>query len=222
VTARPLRIAVLVSGRGSNLDAILRACAAGTLPAQVVQVISNRPGAGGLTLAAAAGVPAAVVDHRQFADRAAFEDALDAQLATVPCDLLVLAGFMRVLTAGFVARHSGRLINIHPSLLPAFPGLDTHARALAAGVTEHGASVHFVTAAVDGGPLIAQIRVPVRASDTPDTLAARVLAAEHRLYPMVLGWYAQGRLALAGERVELDGLPLAAPVQFVAAGDWND
>jgi phosphoribosylglycinamide formyltransferase-1 len=222
VTAHPLRIAVLISGRGSNLDAILHACAAGALPAQVVQVISNRPGAGGLTLAAAAGVPASVVDHRQFADRAGFEQALDVQLAAVPCDLLVLAGFMRVLTAAFVARHSGRLINIHPSLLPAFPGLDTHARALAAGVTEHGASVHFVTAAVDGGPLIAQIRVPVRASDTPDTLAARVLAAEHRLYPTVLGWYARGRLALASEQVRLDGLPLAAPVQFAAAGDWND
>ncbi len=222
MTARPLRIAVLLSGRGSNLDAILRACAAGALPAQVVQVISNRPGAGGLALAAAGGVPAAVVDHRQFVDRAGFEQALDAQLAAVPCDLLVLAGFMRVLTADFVARHRGRLINIHPSLLPQFPGLDTHARALAAGVTEHGASVHFVTAAVDGGPLVAQIRVPVRADDTPDTLAARVLAAEHRLYPTVLGWYAHGRLTLAGERVALDGLPLAAPVQFLAAGDWND
>lgn len=219
MTARPLRIAVLISGRGSNLDSILRACGAGSLPAQVVQVISNRPDAGGLALAAAAGVPTAVVDHRQFADRPAFEAALNTQFAAAPCDLIVLAGFMRVLTPGFVARHSGRLINIHPSLLPEFPGLDTHARALAAGVTEHGASVHFVTAAVDGGPLVAQIRVPVRADDTPDTLAARVLAAEHRLYPTVLGWYAQGRLALAGEQLELDGLQLAAPVQFLAAGD---
>jgi phosphoribosylglycinamide formyltransferase-1 len=187
----------------------------------VVQVISNRPNAGGLDLAAAAGVPTAVVDHRRFPDRSAFEQALDAQLASAPFDLIVLAGFMRVLTADFVARHRGRLVNIHPSLLPDFPGLHTHERALAAGVAEHGASVHFVTAAVDGGPLIAQIRVPVRAGDTPDTLAARVLAAEHRLYPTVLGWYAQGRLALAGERVLLDGLWLAAPVQF-AAGERND
>ena len=222
MTAQPLRLAVLLSGRGSNLDSILRACAAGTLPARVVQVISNRPGAGGLTLAAAAGVPVAVVDHRQFADRAGFERALDAQLAAVPCDLVVLAGFMRVLTADFVARHRGRLINIHPSLLPEFPGLDTHARALAAGVAEHGASVHFVTTAVDGGPLVAQIRVPVRAGDTPETLAARVLAAEHRLYPTVLGWYARGRLTLAGEQVQLDGLPLAAPVPFAAAGERDD
>jgi phosphoribosylglycinamide formyltransferase-1 len=219
VTARPLRIAVLISGRGSNLDSILRACAAGTVPAQVVQVISNRPGAAGLDLAAAAGVPTAVVDHKQFVDRAAFEQALDAQLATAPGDLIVLAGFMRVLTPGFVARHSGRLINIHPSLLPQFPGLDTHARALAAGAREHGASVHFVTAAVDGGPVIAQIRVPVRVDDTPETLAARVLAAEHQLYPTVIGWYAQGRLALTGEQLQFDGLQLAAPVQFHAAGD---
>lgn len=221
MTAPRARLSVLISGRGSNLGAILHACATGTLPAQVVQVISNRPQAGGLDLAAAAGVPTAVVDHRQFADRRGFEQALQAQLDAVPCDLIVLAGFMRVLTADFVARHRGRLVNIHPSLLPDFPGLHTHERALAAGVAEHGASVHFVTAAVDGGPLIAQIRVPVQAGDTPDTLAARVLAAEHRLYPTVLGWYAQGRLALAGERVLLDGLWLAAPVQF-AAGERND
>ena len=222
MTARPLRLAVLISGRGSNLEAILHACAAGRLPARVVQVISNRPVAGGLALAAAAGVPAMVIDHRQFPDRPAFEQALAAQLAAVPCDLVVLAGFMRVLTADFVARHGGRLINIHPSLLPDFPGLDTHARALAAGVAEHGASVHFVTAAVDGGPLIAQISVPVRAGDTADTLAARVLAAEHRLYPTVLAWYAQGLLALAGERVQFDGLPLAAPVRFAAEGEDDD
>jgi phosphoribosylglycinamide formyltransferase-1 len=214
VTARPLRLAVLLSGRGSNLEAILRACAAGQLSARVVQVISNRPAAGGLALATAAGVPTAVIDHRHFSNRPDFEQALTAQLAVLPCDLVVLAGFMRVLTADFVARYSGRLINIHPSLLPNFPGLDTHARALAAGVAEHGASVHFVTAAVDGGPL-------VRAGDTPDTLAARVLAAEHRLYPTVIGWYAHGRLALAGERVRLDGLPLAAPVRFAAEGEHD-
>lgn len=212
----PFRVAVLLSGRGSNLGTILDACASGAVPARVVQVISNRPQAGGLALAAAAGVPTVVVDHRQFADRAGFENALDEQLATAPADLLVLAGFMRVLTAAFVERHRGRLINIHPSLLPDFPGLDTHARALLAGVAAHGASVHFVTADVDGGPVIAQIRVPVRTGDTPETLAARVLVGEHRLYPTVIGWCAQGRVALAGDTVRLDGLPLAAPVQFNA------
>lgn len=219
MTAATLRVAVLISGRGSNLKAILDAIAAGQLPARVVQVISNRPGAAGLQLAAAAGVPTAVVDHKRFADRAAFERALEAQLAAEPADLLVLAGFMRVLTADFVARHRGRLLNIHPSLLPAFAGLDTHARALAAGVSEHGASVHFVTAAVDGGPLIAQFRVPVRPGDTEDGLAARVLRAEHRLYPQVLAWYAAGRLALRADTVLLDGLALAAPVQFADTED---
>lgn len=219
MTGAALRVAVLISGRGSNLKAILDAIAAGRLPARVVQVISNRPGAAGLRMAAAAGVPTAVVDHRQFADRPAFEHALETQLAAEPSDLLVLAGFMRVLTADFVARHRGRLLNIHPSLLPAFGGLDTHARALAAGVGEHGASVHFVTAAVDGGPLIAQIRVPVHAGDTEDALAARVLRAEHRLYPQVIDWYAAGRLALHADTVSLDGLALAAPVQFAATED---
>ncbi|WP_448505696.1 phosphoribosylglycinamide formyltransferase [Immundisolibacter sp.] len=209
-----LRLAVLISGRGSNLQAILDAIAAGRLAAQVVQVISNRPGAAGLDLAAASGLPTAVLDHRQYPDRAAFEQALIAQIDTAQPDLLVLAGFMRVLTADFVQRWRGRLINIHPSLLPAFAGLDTHARALAAGATEHGASVHFVTAAVDGGPLIAQARVPVMADDTPDSLARRVLCAEHRLYPQVIGWYAAGRLALDGEAVLLDGLPRKLPVQL--------
>lgn len=221
MTARPLRLAVLISGRGSNLGAILDAIAAGRLAAQVVLVLSNRPGAAGLDLAAAAGLTTAVVDHRWYPDRAAFERALVAALDVAHPDLLVLAGFMRVLTADFVHRYRGRLINIHPSLLPAFAGLDTHARALAAGVAEHGASVHFVTAAVDGGPLIAQIRVPVLAGDTPDTLAARVLLAEHQLYPLVISWHAAGRLVLDGDTVQLDGLPLAAPVQFAATGGLN-
>lgn len=210
----PLRLAVLISGRGSNLEAILDAIAAGRLAAQVVLVLSNRPGVAGLDLAAAARLSTAVVDHRQYPDRTAFEQALVAALDAAEADLLVLAGFMRVLTADFVQRYRGRLINIHPSLLPAFAGLDTHARALAAGVAEHGASVHFVTAAVDGGPLIAQTRVPVRGDDTPDTLAARVLRVEHWLYPQVISWYADGRLALDGDAVLLDGLPLKSPVQL--------
>lgn len=222
MTARPLRLAVLISGRGSNLKAILDAIAAGRLAVQVVLVLSNRPGASGLDIAAAADLPTAVIDHRQYPDRPAFEQALVSGLDAAQADLLVLAGFMRVLTADFVQRYRGRLINIHPSLLPAFAGLDTHARALAAGATEHGASVHFVTAAVDGGPLIAQIRVPVRVDDTPDTLAARVLPAEHRLYPLVIAWYAAGRLALGGDTVRLDGLPLAAPVQFAATGGLDE
>ncbi len=222
MTARPLRLAVLISGRGSNLKAILDAIARGRLAAQVVLVLSNRPGAAGLDLAAAAGLTAATLDHRQYPDRHAFEQALVAALDAAQPDLLVLAGFMRVLTADFVNRYCGRLINIHPSLLPAFAGLDTHARALAGGVAEHGASVHFVTAAVDGGPLIAQIRVPVLAGDAPDTLAARVLPAEHRLYPLVIGWYAAGRLALDGDTVRLDGLRLAAPVQFAATGGLDE
>lgn len=214
MTARPLRLAVLISGRGSNLKAILDAIAAGRLAARVVLVLSNRPGAAGLDLAATAGLTTALVDHRQYPDRPAFEQALVTALDAAEADLLVLAGFMRVLTADFVRRYRGRLINIHPSLLPAFAGLDTHARALAAGVTEHGASVHFVTAAVDGGPLIAQTRVPVRGDDTPDTLAARVLQVEHWLYPQVISWYAAGRLALDGDAVLLDGLPLKSPVQL--------
>ena len=214
MSTSPLRLAVLISVRGSNLQAIVDAIAAGRLAAQVALVLSNRPGAAGLELAAGAGLPTAVVDHRQYPDRAAFERALVVALDAARPDLLVLAGFMRVLTADFVQRYRGRLINIHPSLLPAFAGLDTHARALAAGASEHGASVHFVTAAVDGGPLIAQTRVPVMADDTPDTLARRVLCAEHRLYPQVIGWYAAGRLVLNGEAVQLDGLPLTSPVQL--------
>lgn len=214
MTGRPLRLAVLISGRGSNLKAILDAIGAGTLAAQVVLVLSNRPGAAGLDLAAAAGVPAATVDHRQYADRHAFEQALVTALDAVQAELLVLAGFMRVLTADFVHRYRGRLINIHPSLLPDLAGLDTHARALAAGASEHGATVHFVTAAVDGGPLIAQTRVPIMADDTPDSLASRVLCAEHRLYPQVIGWYASRRLALDGDAVLIDGLPLQSPVQL--------
>lgn len=217
----PLRLSVLISSRGSNLQAILGAIAAGRLTARVVQVLSNHPAAAGLALATAAGLPTTVVDHRDHPDRTAFEQALAAQLDAAQPDLLVLAGFMRVLTADFVRHYQGRLINIHPSLLPEFAGLDTHARALAADATQHGASVHFVTAAVDGGPLIAQVRLPVLTGDTADTLAARVLRAEHRLYPRVIGWYAAGRLAQVEDTVYLDGLPLAAPVQFTA-GEGDD
>ncbi len=214
MTELPLRLAVLISGRGSNLQTILDTITQGRLAARVMLVISNRPGAAGLAVARAADVPMAVVDHREYPDRESFEHGLSAHIDDAAVDLIVLAGFMRVLTAQFVQRYHGRLLNIHPSLLPAFAGLDTHARALAASAREHGASVHFVTAAIDGGPVIAQTRVPVLEEDVPDSLARRVLEAEHRLYPLVLGWFCEARVALKLGTVYLDGLPLAAPVQF--------
>lgn len=206
---RPLLpVVVLISGRGSNLKAILDAVANDALPIELRAVISNRPDAPGLQYARTAGVSAVVVDHRACADRATFEQLLmrtiDAALGSSTHGLVVLAGFMRVLGAEFVNHYRGRLINIHPSLLPAFPGLDTHARALAAGVTLHGASVHFVTPDVDGGPIITQAKVPVHAGDTPATLAARVLKEEHRVLPLAIRWFAEGRLSVAENRVLLD------------------
>lgn len=188
-----LRVAVLISGRGSNLGALLKA----GLPVQWVGVISNRPGAGGLALAAEHGVPTQVIDHKQFASRDAFDAALGDALDSLKPDLIVQAGFMRILGAAFVSRFAARMINIHPSLLPAFTGLDTHGRALRAGVRVHGCSVHFVTAELDGGPIIAQAVVPVFADDDEDTLAARVLAQEHRLLPAVVRAFAEGRVRLA-------------------------
>lgn len=187
------RVAVLISGRGSNMAALVAAARDPAYPAEVVLVVSNRPDAAGLANAAGAGIATAVVDHKAFAGKAAFEAALDAKLREADAEIVCLAGFMRVLSADFVGRWEGRLINIHPSLLPAFPGLDTHARALAAGASRHGATVHFVTAEVDAGPAIAQAEVAVLPGDTPETLAARVLDAEHRLYPEALALVASGR-----------------------------
>ena len=201
------RLVVLISGRGSNFKAILDAARTGGLPVEVCAVISNRPGAAGLEHARAAGVPSEVVDHRGFPDRDAFDTALMRAIDRYRPDLVALAGFMRVLGPRFIAHYEGRLINIHPSLLPAFPGLRTHERALAAGVTEHGASVHFVTPEVDCGPVIVQARVPVLAGDTPETLAARVLAEEHRIYPLAVRWFAEGRLRLEQGRVRLTSEP---------------
>ncbi|WP_372894101.1 phosphoribosylglycinamide formyltransferase [Rhodosalinus sp.] len=189
--ADPLRIAILISGSGSNMLRLVESMT-GDHPARPVLVLSNVPGAGGLAKAEAAGVPTAVVDHRAYADRAAFEAALQSTLAPAQPDLICLAGFMRVLTPGFVAAWEGRMLNIHPSLLPKFRGLDTHARALAAGETRHGCTVHEVTPDLDAGPVLGQAEVPVRPDDTPDTLAARVQAAEHRLYPAVLRRVAEG------------------------------
>lgn len=209
-----IRLTVLISGRGSNLQAILDQAASGELPAEVVAVISNQPGVYGLERARQAGVPALELDHRNFADRPAFEAALIEQMDRYQPDLVILAGFMRVLTTDFTEHYRGRLLNIHPSLLPKFRGLHTHERAIAAGETEHGATIHFVTAELDGGPVIVQARVPVLPGDDPDTLAARVLAQEHRLYPQAIRWIAEGRLKLDGEQVWFDGRPLPEPLRL--------
>ncbi|MCM2289114.1 MAG: phosphoribosylglycinamide formyltransferase [Sulfuritalea sp.] len=175
------------------------------LPGTCAAVISNRPDAAGLALAAARGIATAAIDHRGFAVREDFDAALAAEIERHAPDLVLLAGFMRILTDGFVRRFAGRLLNIHPSLLPAFPGVKTHAQALAAGVRLHGCSVHFVTPALDGGPIIAQAAVPVQAGDDPASLGARVLVEEHRLYPRVARWFLEGRLQLVDGRAQLSG-----------------
>lgn len=191
------RSVILISGRGSNLRAIVTAVNRDGLPLDLCAVISNRPDAAGLAYARTHGFPARALDHTDFPDRLAFDSALRRLIDEYTPDLVILAGFMRILNRDFVEHYQGRMVNIHPSLLPAFPGLDTHRRALAAGVSEHGASVHFVTGEVDGGPIILQARVPVFAQDTPETLAARVLEQEHIIYPQALRWFAEGRLRLA-------------------------
>jgi phosphoribosylglycinamide formyltransferase 1 len=196
---RRVRAAILISGRGSNMESLLQAAASEDYPARPVVVISNRPEAGGLARAAARGIPTEALDHRGFATRAAFEAALDAKLKAYDVELVCLAGFMRLLTTPFVEQWRDRIINIHPSLLPAFPGLDTHERALAAGVRFAGCTVHVVRPETDSGPIIAQAAVPVLPGDDPDRLAARVLAAEHLLYPTALALYASGRARVAGE-----------------------
>jgi phosphoribosylglycinamide formyltransferase-1 len=195
------RVAILISGRGSNMAALIDAARAPDFPAEIVLVVSDRPDASGLAGAAAAGIATALVDRGQFADRAAFEAALHDRLTAAGIDIVCLAGFMRILSADFVRRWHDQLINVHPSLLPAFPGLDTHARALAAGAKLHGCTVHYVREGVDDGPIIAQAEVPVLPSDTPETLAARVRAAEHALYPEALALVASGRVRVVDERV---------------------
>jgi phosphoribosylglycinamide formyltransferase-1 len=192
-------IVALISGRGSNLQALLEA----GLP--VSGVISNRSEAKGLDVAAARGIATRVVDHRQFASREAFDAALAGQIDALRPRLVVLAGFMRVLTRSFVTRYEGRLLNIHPSLLPAFPGLDTHARALAEGVKLHGCTVHFVTAELDHGPIVIQAAVPVRQDDTAETLAARVLRQEHEIYPRAARWFLDGKLVIESGVVRVKG-----------------
>ena len=194
------RIVILISGRGSNMQAILEA----GLPVEIAAVISNKPEAKGLEIAAQNGVATAVVDHRQHASRELFDTALAEKIDSFKPDLVVLAGFMRILTEGFVNRYQGRLINIHPALLPAFPGLDTHQKALQEGVRIHGCTVHFVTPTVDHGPIVSQAAVPVLPDDTPDTLAARVLEQEHLIYPAAIRWFAEGLIRLEKGLVKAD------------------
>lgn len=194
-------VAVLVSGRGSNMAALIEAAKAPDYPAEIVLVISNRPGAGALDTAAAAGIATAVVDHKAFASKADFEAAVAEQIEASGAEFICLAGFMRVLSAGFVDRFAGRILNIHPSLLPSFKGLDTHERALVEGVRIHGCSVHIVSAELDAGPIVMQAAVPVIDGDTPDTLAARVLACEHRIYPAALAALAGGTARLVDGKI---------------------
>lgn len=210
--ASRLPLVVLLSGRGSNFQALLQAIQAGRLNAEIRAVISNRPEAPGLLTARDAGLPATVVDHRGYESREAYDAALQAAIDPHAPALVVLAGFMRILTPGFVHHYEGRLINIHPSLLPRFRGLDTHARALREGATEHGASVHFVTEELDGGPVILQARVPVRPDDSAELLAQRVLKEEHRLYPAAVGLIASGRIHWQDHQVWFDGKPLEQPL----------
>lgn len=195
-------IVILISGRGSNMQAIVEAQLPG---ARIAAVIANRPDAAGLAWAAERGIATAALDHKAFASREDFDAALAAQIDAFAPDLVVLAGFMRILTPGFTQHYAGRMFNIHPSLLPAFPGLHTHQRALDAGCRLAGATVHFVTAELDHGPVVIQGAVAVADDDTADSLAAKVLRVEHQIYPQAVRWFVEGRLTLAGQRVRVDG-----------------
>ena len=200
------RIVILISGRGSNMEAIVRQCELESWPAQVVAVIANRAQAAGLQFARAHGIATVVVDHQAFASRDAFDAALAETIDAQRADLVLLAGFMRILGAGFVRRYEGRMLNIHPSLLPAFTGLHTHRRALEAGCKVSGATVHFVTPDLDHGPIVLQSIVPVLPGDTEAALAARVLATEHRIYPLAVSWFVRGQLRFDGALVrQVDG-----------------
>ena len=202
------RVVVLLSGRGSNFRAIAEA----QLPIDIVAVVGNRPQAAGLAYARERGLTAVALDHTEHSDRAAFDALLADEIARHRPDLVVLAGYMRILSPAFIARFEGRLLNIHPSLLPAFPGLKTHERALAEGVKIHGCTVHFVTAELDHGPIVIQAAVPVRADDTAADLAARVLEQEHRIYPQAIRWFAEGRLLNRHGRVNLKDDPASQSV----------
>ena len=200
-------IVILISGRGSNMEAIVRAQQAEAWPARIAAVISNKPDAKGLAFAQAHGIPTAVVPNKEFPTREAFDAALQETIDRFEPDLVVLAGFMRILTAPFVEHYAGRMLNIHPSLLPLFPGLHTHRQALDAGVEEHGATVHFVTAELDHGPAVIQARIPVLPGDTEDSLAERLLAEEHVIYPQAVRLFIEDRLSIEGGEVRIAATP---------------
>ncbi|APU31119.1 phosphoribosylglycinamide formyltransferase [Pseudomonas chengduensis] len=206
----PCNVVVLISGSGSNLQALIDSVAHDGNPARIAAVICNRAGAYGLERAKQAGITTELLDHKQFDGREAFDAALIQAIDAHQPDLVVLAGFMRILTPGFVQHYSGRLLNIHPSLLPKHKGLHTHQRAIEAGDSEHGCSVHFVTEELDGGPLVVQAVLPVMADDTAESLARRVHQQEHQIYPLAVRWFAEGRLRLGAQGAMLDGLPLPA------------
>ena len=211
-------IVVLISGSGSNLQAIIDAIQSGAINADIRAVISNRPGVRGLQRAAQAGIAHCVIDHKDFSERAAFDQVLMQEIDSHQPALVVLAGFMRVLTPEFVRHYEGRLLNVHPSLLPEYRGLHTHARALEDGADWHGCSIHFVTAELDGGPVIIQARVNVEANDTADSLAARVQMQEHIVYPLVIRWFCQGRLGVHKGKVRIDDQVLEKPLQLEHLG----
>jgi phosphoribosylglycinamide formyltransferase-1 len=215
------RLVILISGRGSNMTAILDAVGDGKIAGEVMAVISNRPDAAGLAIAADRAIATASIDHRGYPDRDAFENALAGAIDAHAPDLIILAGFMRILSEAFVDRYAGRMINIHPSLLPTYPGLDTHTRALADGVRIHGCTVHFVTDDVDHGPIIAQAAVPVLNDDDAKTLAARVLEAEHRILVAAVGWFCAGRLVIDGARVRVKNERADLRPQIVPAPDLS-
>jgi phosphoribosylglycinamide formyltransferase-1 len=210
--SEPLRLAILISGRGSNMAAIARACADKQIDAVVDVVIADRPDAGGLQIARALGCATAVVPWKSLTDRAQAERVLVEMLDAHQPDVIVLAGFMRILSPEFVARYAGRMLNIHPSLLPRYRGLHTHRRVLEAGDAHHGASVHFVTAELDGGPVVLQARVPVQAGDTEPQISGRVQKTEHIIYPRVIGWLAEKRLVWRDNQPWFDGQPLLQPI----------
>lgn len=212
--SEPLSLSVFISGRGSNLGALIAACRGNDFPARIAMVFSNRADAGGLELARAAGLPVEVVSHRDFPNREAFDAEIMRRLAGYKIDLICLAGFMRLLTPGFVAAWHDRMINIHPSLLPSFPGLDTHARALEAGVKITGCTVHFVRPGMDEGPILIQAAVPVMEQDDEATLAGRVLAAEHQIYPRAIELIARGGMKIEGDRVSFGGEVAPPPTLF--------
>jgi phosphoribosylglycinamide formyltransferase-1 len=209
-----LKVGVLISGRGSNLAALIDAAKTADYPAEIGCVVSNKPDAPGLAIAAAAGVPTAVVSHRDHPDREAFDRTVSAELERHGVELVVLAGFMRIFSPWFPARWANRLINIHPSLLPAFKGMHVQRQALEAGVRLSGCTAHLVTPDLDSGPIIAQAAVPVLAGDTEETLSARILRQEHRLYPLVVRWFAEGRIAIDGDRVAVTGVACDATLLF--------